>query len=221
MAEPKPTNGVPGGISTPVGPNNLSRDGPQGEWPSQPTGLGGISAAVEPDHSSRGGHAPPDRTGVGPISLSTEWVAFDPLTDWVISEHCLEVHGFAIVSQLGGDGTYLLTDAGACSPLERPPGSRAKRITGTLVAPGVVRFSPSIAERGIGGPAISSLLDGGSDVSSAGAGFENLLVKAVPAGPRHSAPGAGGHALVARSQGRLARVRGRVGSREAPPPAAL
>ena len=89
------------------------------------------------------------------------------------------MRGFTIVSQLGGDGAYLLTDAGACIPLERPPGSRTKRITRTLVAPGVVSFSPSIAERGIGGPAISFLLDGGSDVSSVGAGFEDVLVDAV------------------------------------------
>ena len=38
------------------------------------------------------------------VSLSTEWVAFEPLTEWTLSEHCLEVHGFVIVSQHGGDG---------------------------------------------------------------------------------------------------------------------
>ena len=120
------------------------------------------------------------------------------------------------MSQLGGDGAYLLTDAGACFPLERPPGSRTKRITGTLVALGKVRFSPSIAERGIGGAPISFLLDGGSDVRGVGAGFENVLVEAVPARPQHNAPGAGGHALVARSRGRLTLVF----ESTTPPPAA-
>ena len=76
------------------------------------------------------------------------------------------------------------------------------------MAPGVARFPPSIAERGIGGPAVSFLLGGGSDVSSVKAGFGNVLVKAVHAEPRHGASGAGGHALVARSRGRLTLVFG-------------
>ena len=183
-------------MSAAVGSNKPSRDGPQGEEPSQPTGSGGIFAAVEPNYSSK------------TVSLSTEWVAFDPLTDWVLSEFCLEAHGFTIVSQIGGDGAYLLTGAGACFPLERPPGSRSKRITGTLVAPGEVHFSPSVAERGIRGPSISFLLDGGSDFNSAGAGFKGVLVEPMPAGPRQNASGAGGHALVARSRGRLTLVFG-------------
>ena len=100
-----------------VGPNNPSRGSSPGEWPSQTTGSGGTHAAVGPDPSSRGGPAPPKEPGVGPasVSLSTEWVAFEPLTDWILSEHCLEAHGFVIVSQLGGDGAYLVTGAGAFS----------------------------------------------------------------------------------------------------------
>ena len=142
------------------------------------------------------------------MSLSIEWVAFEPPTGWILSEHCLEEHGFVIVSQLGGDGAYLPMGAGACFPLERPPGSRAKRITGTFVARGEVHFSPSIAERGLGGPSISFLLDGGAEVNCVRAGFETAPVETAPAGPRHNASGAGGHVLVARSRGRITLVFG-------------
>ena len=125
-------------MSATVGSNNPSRDGPPGG---------------RPHHSSRGGLAPPGGPGVGParVSLSTEWVVFEPLPEWILSEHCLEENGFTIVSQLGGDGAHLLTGAGACFPLERS--TQAKRITGTLVKPGVVHFAPAVAERGLGGGA--------------------------------------------------------------------
>ena len=140
------------------------------------------------------------------MSLSTESVVFEPLPEWILSEHCLEKSGFTIVSQLGGDGAYLLTGAGACFPLERT--TRSKRITGTLVKPGVVHFAPAVAERGLGGAPISFLLDGGSDVNCAGPGFEAALVETTPAGPRHNAIGAGRHVLAAHTRGRISLLLG-------------